>query len=350
MFLLRTRLFTTLICTLLAFSAQASLESEQARLVDLKATLQAAEKTAGSFDADLTKAQAKVSEEQAALQVEQQARDAAQAVLDETKNQYEINPNPDLERKLKDDEYQVMLADRKVASAKKALARAEGKIADIKADEAKLQAKVKTAAAEVSAQEKLLEQMQSVEFKAAQKKAAEEKAKAEAEARKAAEAEAARLAEAAKQDELKEKWGIDENCLALPTEASQPSSLTALDKQVQPFAVGELRRVNRMIEEATADDVEPLAETPVLAGNKLNPCIPEQKQMLEFSYVGNGQYRLETRVLAGEQEFWVEGVVQPIRRIVQPEDNGEMYTFFLDVKYPGRYKLVGYKKALFESP
>jgi len=328
----------------------ASLESEQQRLAELQEALSQAKQAASTYDADLAGLQAKYDEEQVAVKAAEEARDATQATFDEVKAQYDASPNPDLERKLKDAEYQSMLSARKLGSAKRSSDRAERKLNDMKGKKQELVAKANQAAEQVKEQEALIEQMQTQQEQEASNAAAEAKAKAEAEARKAAEAEAARQAKEAEAAELEKQFKIDPNCLALPNQPTNPTNgLTALDAQVQSFAKGELRRVNRLIGEAPANDAAPFAQAPVLEGNKLKPCDPAQKQMLTFSYLGNGQYRLETRVLAGEQEFWVKDIVAPIRRIVQPEDDGEMYTFFLDVKYPGRYKLVGYKKSLFDN-
>jgi hypothetical protein len=251
----------------------------------------------------------------------------------------------DNERALKDAEYEVMIAERKLSSAQKSLERAEKKLSTAKSDKAAYRQQIKDTEKAVADQKALIQKVEAAADKMALKKAAEEKARQEEEPRLAA-----RLAEeAAKKEALKKQLGVDlTGCMPMP-EAPASNGLSASDLQLQPFALGELRRVTRLLDEAVEGEAPPLNPAPVLSGSKLKPCDPNKWAAFKFTYLGNGQYRLETPVMAGEQEFYVKNVVEPIRRVVPDSDNGAVYVFFLDVKYPGRYKLSTFKKALFDQ-
>jgi hypothetical protein len=322
--------------------------------------------------ADLKANQAKVVEAEVAKDAAVKARDALLA-------QQASKPSPDTERKLKDAEYEVMMADRKLSSASKAVERAQKKLdesqGDIKTappvvktekpapipavvsedvvkkaaeEQARKEADAK-AAAQKSADERLRKE---AEAKIAAQKVAEEQARKEAEAKlaaqKASEDAARKAAEAeARKKALAAELGIDKNCIALPVAATNPSA--TLSESEQAYAQGFLKQINQLVSKKPADDVPPISPAPVLEGSKLNPCDPGQKQALKFGYMGNGQYRVETPVLAGEQTFTVKNIVLPLNRIIPESDNGEVYVFFLDGR-EGRTKLSAYKKSLLEQP
>jgi len=337
--------------------------------------------------AELKTNQAKMTEAQAGKDLAVKARDALAA-------QQASKPDPDTERKLKDAETDVMLADSKLNSAKKSVERAQKKLDESSGDtktaapavkvespavvieapakkvadeqlrkeaEAKAAAQKaseersrKEAEAKVAAQKASEEQVRKeAEAKVAAQKASEERSRKEAEAilaaQKASEEAAKKVAEAeaaAKKQALAAELGIDKNCIALPTNPTTPSaSVNATD---QAYAQGFLKQINLLVEKKTADDVPPLALTPVLEGTKLSPCDPNQKLALKFGYMGNGQYRVETPVLAGEQIFSVKNVIQALNRVIPESDNGEVYVFFLDGR-EGRTKLTAYKKSLLEQ-
>src|SRR5690606_3474931 len=216
-------------------------------------------------------------------------------------------PNADTERKLKDAEYELMMAERKLSSAQKALERAEKKVLESAAEQKTLQQQISQTEKSAADQKNLVEKIKAnaaAQATQASQKSAEEAARKEAEARanqlaaqqKAAE-EAARQAAAAeaqaKQQALVKQLGVDlSDCQPLPTNPPG-TELTAIDMQLQAFALGELRRVNRLLEEIPENDSPPLSPAPVLSGSRLKPCDPAQWQALKFSYLGNGQYRLE---------------------------------------------------------
>lgn len=324
--------------------------------------------TAQAEDAAL---KASLDAEQKAVAEAQAAKDVAQKKRDELVALQAKSPSADTERKIKDADYEVMMADRKLSSATKSLERLQKKLDENKpatktatavpaavtegppavpseAEQAKLKAEQE--AAKKAAEEKALAD------KAAAEKAAAEKARKEEEARQAqqkAAAEAAKKAAeadaAAKKQALAAELGIDlNNCTALPTApVNAASGLSDADKTMQAYAMGDLKRINRLVSEKTIDDVPPVSPFPMLDGSKLKPCDPEQKQALKFGYLGNGQYKLETRVLSGQQDFYVKGVIEPVQRTIPDADNGEIYVFFLDLKYQPR--LLAYKKSLFDQ-
>jgi len=358
-----------LACTasLVMSTAWASLESEQAALAQLSQALDEARANLKALEADAVASQTKAAEEQQAVIEATTAKSSSQATLDSLKAQQTAKPNPETERKLKDAEYELMMAERKLSSAQKALERAEKKLLESTGEQKALQQQISQTEKSVADQKALVEKIKAgatTQATQVAQKTAEEAARKEAEARAAtlaaqqkaaADADAARQAATAaaeaqaKQQAIIKQLGVDlTNCQALPTSPAS-SELTAVDMQLQAFALGELRRVNRLLEEKPQGDAPPLSPAPVLSGSKLKPCDPAQWQALKFSYLGNGQYRLETPVLAGEQEFSVKGVIDPIHRTIPESDNGAVYVFFLDVKFEGRFKLSAYKKALFDQ-
>lgn len=364
-----------------------------AALVTLAFSLQApvfADADQDAAVADLKASQVKVAEAQVAKDVAVKTHDALLA-------QQASKPSAETERKLKDSEYEVMMADRKLSSATKAMERAQKKVDDsqggvktatpasvVKTDkpvipvapavvsddtakkaaedlarkegEAKVAAQKtaeeqarKEAEAKVAAQKTADERLRKEsELKAAAQKAAEEQARKEAEAKvaaqKANEEQARKAAEAeAKRKAMAAELGIDKNCIALPAAPTNPSA--TLSESDQAYAQGFLKQINQLVAKKTTDDVPPISPAPVLDGSKLSPCDPEQKLALKFGYMGNGQYRAETPVLAGEQTFMVKNVVLPLNRTIPESDNGEVYVFFLDGR-EGRTKLTAYKKSL----
>jgi len=306
-----------------------------------------------SLAEELKTNQAKVIDAEAAKEVAVKARDALAA-------QQASKPSPDTERKLKDAETDVMLADSKLNSVKKSVERVQKKL-----DEGSGVAKTPAPAVVGEENKKAAEEKvrKEAEAKAAAQKTSEELAKKEAEAklvaqkaseeqvRKEAEAKvAAQKAseEAAKKAVLAAEMGIDKNCIALPSAPTKTSvELSAADMQAQAYAQGFLKQVNQLVSKKTAEDVPPVSPFPTLEGSKLNPCDPNQKQALKFGYMGNGQYRVETPVLSGEQTFSVKNVVQPLNRTIPEADNGEVYVFFLDGR-EGRAQLNAYKKSLLD--
>lgn len=351
------------LASLTASSVWASLESEQAALAQLSQALDEAKASLKALDEDANANQSKAAEEQKSVLEATTAKSAAQATFDALTAQQTAKPNADTERKLKDAEYELMMAERKLSSAQKSLERAEKKILETADDRKGLQQQISQTEKSLADQQALVEKIKAnanTQTAQATQKVAEEVARKEAEARaaqlaaqqKAAEETAKQAAEAeaqAKQQAMIKQLGVDlTDCQALPTSPAS-TELTAVDMQLQAFAMGELRRVNRLLEEKPEGDVPPISPAPVLSGSKLKPCDPEKWQALKFSYLGNGQYRLETPILAGDQEFSVKGVIDPIRRTIPETDNGAVYVFFLDVKFEGRYKLSAYKKALFDQ-
>ena len=287
---------------------------------------------------------------QAELLDAQAAKEAAVKARDALAAQQASKPSPDTERKLKDAETDVMLADSKLNSAKKSVERVQKKL-----DESAGAAKATAQAAAPKANEE--QAKKEAEAKEAAQKASAELAKKEAEAKaaaqKASEEQARKEAEekeaAAKKAALAAEMGIDKNCIALPNAPTRPASeLSAADLQAQAYAQGFLKQINQLVSKKAADDAPPISPFPVLEGSKLNPCDPDQKSALKFGYMGNGQYRAETRVLAGEQTFFVKNVGQPLNRTIPEADNGEIYVFFLDGR-DGRAQLMAYKKSLFEQ-
>jgi hypothetical protein len=366
-----SRALTTLLlacsASLMGSTAWASLESEQAALAQLSQALDEAKASLKALEADASASQSKAAEEQQAVLEATTAKSAAQASFDALTAQQTAKPNAETERKLKDAEYELMMSERKLSSAQKALERAEKKLLESTGEQKALQQQITQTEKSLTDQKALVEKIKanaSSQATQAAQKVTEEAARKEAEARAAqsaaqqkaaTEAEATRQAAAAaaeaqaKQQALVKQLGVDlTNCQALPTSPAS-TELTAVDVQLQAFALGELRRVNRLLEEKPAGDVAPLSPAPVLSGSKLKPCDPAQWQALKFGYLGNGQYRAETPVLAGEQDFSVKGVLDPIRRTIPETDNGAVYVFFLDVKFEGRYKLSAYKKSLFDQ-
>ena len=349
---------------LAALPVQASLESEQAALSQLSQALEDARNNLKALQEEAVTSQAKAEEEQKNVLAATTAKESAQAALDGLTAQQAKKPNADTERKRKDAEVEVMMAERKLSSAQKSLERAQKKLQDSQAEQKTLQQQITQTEKALADQKALVEKIKANSSSQGSQKANEEAARKEAEARAAQQAaqlaaqqkaaeEAARQAaaseEQAKKQALIRQLGFDPaSCIPLPTTPAS-TDLSATDAQLQAFALGELRRVNRLLEEKPDGDTPPLSPAPVLAGNKLKPCELAQLQALTFSYLGNGQYRLETGVLAGEQEFSVKGVIDPITRVIPEGDNGAIYVFFLDVKYPGRYKLSAYKKALFDQ-
>jgi hypothetical protein len=301
-------------------------------------------------DADREAAITELKTNQAKVVEAQTAKDAAVKTRDELAAQQASKPSVDTERKLKDADTEVMLADSKLNSAKKSAERSQKKLDEIQAslkpavnEEAKKAAeeqarKTAEAAAAASAAKKAAEEQahKAAETKAATQKASEEGAKKAAETAEAA----------AKKQALAAELGIDKNCIALPSAPTHPS--TGINEAEQAYAQGFLKQLNQLVAKKTADDVAPINPVPVLEGSKLSPCDPDQKLALKFGYMGNGQYRMETPVLAGEQVFTVKNV-QPLNRTIPESDNGEIYMFFLDGR-EGRTKLTAYKKSLFGQP
>lgn len=365
-----------LVCatSLAASSTWASLESEQATLAQLGQALDEAKASLHAMEEDAKANQTKAEEDQKGVLEATTAKASAQASLDALTAQQNAKPNADTERKRKDAEYEVMMAERKLSSAQKALERAEKKLLEATDEQKGLRQQISQAEKALADQKALVEKIKtnaSAQNAQAAQKATADTARKEAEARtaqlaaqqKAAEAaeEAAKQAAAsaaqakqqadaqAKQQALVKQLGVDlTNCQALPASPAS-SELTAVDVQLQAFALGELRRVNRLLEDKSGGEIAALSPAPVLSGSKLKPCDAAQWQALKFSYLGSGQYRAETPVLAGEQEFSVKGVIDPIRRTIPETDNGAVYVFFLDMKFEGRYKLSAYKKALFDQ-
>jgi len=361
------RIFTALLLTcsasLMASTAWASLESEQGTLAQLNQALNEAKASLKNLEEESSANQVKAAEEQKAVLDATTAKAAALATLDTLKQQQAAKPNADTERKLKDAEYELMMAERKLSSAQKSLERAEKKLLDTSDEQKALQQQISQTEKSVADQKTLVEKIKAnanTQMVQATQKASEDTARKEAGARAAqlaaqqkAMEETARQTSAAeaqaRQQTMIKQLGVDlTNCQALPTSPAS-SELTSVDMQLQAFALGELRRVNRLLEEKPQGDAPPLSPAPVLSGSKLKPCDPAQWQALKFSYLGNGQYRLETPVLAGEQDFSVKGVIDKIHRTIPESDNGAVYVFFLDVKLEGRYKLSAYKKALFDQ-
>ena len=289
-----------------------------------------------AVQAELKSSQDKVMEAQA-------SRDAAIRERDALAAQQASKPNVDTERKLKDADTAVMLAESKLNSAKKSAERSQKKLDELKpvvvddtaakkAAEEQARKAAEANAAALAAKKSADEQAR----KAAEAKLAAQKTSEEA-ARKAAEAEAA-----AKKQAQAAELGIDKNCLALPSAPTRPA--TDVSEAERSYAQGFLKQVNQLVAKKAADDVPPITPMPVLEGTKLSPCEPDQKLALKFGYMGNGQYRVETPVLAGEQVFTVKNV-QPLARVIPEADNGETYIFFLDGR-EGRTKLTAYKKSL----
>lgn len=350
-------LFFMLVTGALSLPAQASLESEQAALAQLTQALEDARGSLKALEEEAASNQKKAEEEQKAVLEATTAKDSAEAALNALKS---AKPGPDTERKIKDAEYEFMMAERKLSSAQKAMERAQKKLLDGVDEQKSLRQQIAQTEKAVADQKGLVEKVKSSASGQASQKAAEEAARKEAEARaaqlaaqqKAAEETARQSAaaeEQAKKQAMMKQLGVDlSNCIPLPASVAS-TEITAVDVQLQAFAQGELRRVNRLVSEKADNDTPPLSPTPVLGGNKLKPCEVEQWQALKFAYLGNGQYRLETPVVAGEQEFSVKGVIDPIHRTIPDSDNGAVYVFFLDVKFEGRYKLSAYKKSLFDQ-
>ena len=338
-------------CLLLAPVVWAASDAE---LTQLNQALADAKGQLASLQAEIKANKDKVAEAQKEADDAKAAKDAAQKNRDTVAAQ----KGPDAERKLKDIDYEIMMADQKLASATKTLERVQKKLDGSLADEKSLQAQIAKTEKSVTDMKSAAEAKPKAEAPKpdlSAQKAAEEKARKEAAAKLAAEQAAAEAAKraadaeaAAKEEAQKKELGIDGSCIALPSAPTAPSAeLSATDRQLQPFAQGELRRVNRLLEEKVEDD-KPLSPAPVLVGNKLKPCTVAQKQALNFSYLGNGQYRLETPMLAGEQQFEVANIAT-LQRTIPDSDNGATYVFFLDVKFEGRYKLSCYKKTLFDQ-
>lgn len=313
----------------------------------LALTLVFAVPLSASASTELEAVQAELKSNQDKVVEAQATKDAAVRERDALAAQQASKPNVDTERKLKDADTEVMLAESKLNSAKKSVERSQKKL-----DE--MQGSLKPAVADDSATKKAAEEQarKAAEANAAAlaaKKSADEQARKAAEAklaaqktsddaaRKAAEAEAA-----AKKQAQAAELGIDKNCLALPSAPTNPAA--SINEAERAYAQGFLKQVNQLVAKKAADDVPPITPMPVLEGTKLSPCEPEQKLALKFAYMGNGQYRVETPVLAGEQVFTVKNV-QALSRVIPESDNGETYIFFLDGR-EGRTKLTAYKKSL----
>jgi hypothetical protein len=279
---------------------------------------------------------AKLADEEKAAADAKAGKEAAQKAYDAAAAALAANPNNDAQRKLDDAEYALKMADYKLGSSTKAVERAQKKLDESLASAPK--PAIEKPAVDIAAQK-------AAEAKAAEAKAAEAKAaEAKAAEAKAAEAKAAE----AKAAEARRKMmaAAEPGCLALPAAPTKPSS--EVNATEQSYAQGFLKQVNLLVAKKAADDVPPISPFPVLEGTKLNPCEVGQREALHFAYLGNGQYRLETPVLAGEQTFSVPNITT-LERNIPDTDNGETYVFFLDGR-DGRTKLSAYKKSLIDTP
>jgi hypothetical protein len=393
-----SRILLLLLTMLLPIWVQAGLAEEEALLQQLQQAASDAKSSLQELEGDLTYFTNKANSKQAAWEKAQAAADKAQADLDaaqasgdlaavqDAKYQFTLKQSKQetekkgfdrAQRKQQEVQAEINNLKQQLSTTDASIAEQQAKVDALKGDseptpsataeadsdqeqqaaakaEADKAAEETKAAAEAAAKaeaDAAAEQQAAAEAKAAKEKAAAEKAAAEVRAAEEAKAAATRAAAEKQKQQQTATVKTDPNCIALPSEPTNPSTeLSPLDMQLKAYAQGEQKRVARMVEEAAGDDTPPLSDPPALMGSMLKPCQPAQVAALNFNYLGNGQYQLETPLLAGEQTFWIDGVVDPIRRIIPDTDNGVTFTFFLDARNPGRYKLVNYKSSLLQAP
>jgi len=251
----------------------------------------------------------------------------------------------DNERALKLANHALKMAERGVRTRTKRDERAQTNLAALLEEKTRLASQISADEARIAEQEKTLAAVKLRNARQAkQQLVAAERAKRQATVRIEAEklqadAVAERLAaiEAEKKAQTAEKLVIEHQ--ALEHSQSQPKEveLSDLDREALAYAQKEVARLESLLDGGNPG--RPTFKRLTLGGNKIDAK--------PFEFLGQNQYRVETKVANGRQIFQIGK--HKFRRTIPVADDGQDYVFIFDAKRPSRPRLVMYKKALIES-
>ncbi len=288
--------------------------------------------------------QNKLQDAQADLEVAQKDLAEAQQVQAAAKIQLIGEASQDNERAVKLADHALKMAERGVRTRTKREERAQAKLAELMEEKTRLSSQLAADEARIDRQQqKLASAKRDADAKAANLLAAAEKAKSEAQARMQADklqadAVAERLAAIDAEREAQQQAA---KAVKLEQQAVEPAvqkaELSELDKEALAYAQKEVARLENLL--ADGNMGRPTFKRLTLGGNKIDSQA--------FAFLGQNQYRVETKVTNGRQIFQIGK--HKFRRTIPTADNGEEYVFIFDAKRPSRPRLVMYKKALLES-
>jgi len=122
---------------------------------------------------------------------------------------------------------------------------------------------------------------------------------------------------------------------AVAQQRANDLGLSEADAFALEVAREEMARIEKRLAEAPAQD------EPFFSRLTLNS---RATSVVEFEYIGNDQYRLETKVPAGNHRLRVNR--QRFRLEVPEADDGETYVFLVDATRPSRLQMMAFKKSL----
>jgi len=223
--------------------------------------------------------------------------------------------------------------------------RAQTNLAALLEEKTRLASQISADEARIAEQEKTLAAVKLRNARQAkQQLVAAERAKRQATVRIEAEklqanAVAERLAaiEAEKKAQTAEKLVIEQQALEHSQSQQKEVELSDLDREALAYAQKEVARLESLLDGGNPG--RPTFKRLTLGGNKIDAK--------PFEFLGQNQYRVETKVANGRQIFQIGK--HKFRRTIPVADDGQDYVFIFDAKRPSRPRLVMYKKALIES-
>ncbi|MGH1374524.1 MAG: hypothetical protein ACRBBW_20980 [Cellvibrionaceae bacterium] len=248
----------------------------------------------------------------------------------------------DNERALKLADHALKMAERGVRTRTKREERTQTKLAELMEEKTRISSQLAADETRIAQQEEQLSKAKrQADAKAADLLAAAERAKRDAQARMEAQklqadAVAERLAaiDAEREAQAAQAAKIEAE---KPAPVAEKKELSELDKEALAYAQKEVARLENLL--ADGNPGRPTFKRLALGGNKIDSQ--------PFSFLGQNQYRVETKVTNGRQIFQIGK--HKFRRTIPAADDGEEYVFIFDAKRPSRPRLVMYKKALLEN-
>ncbi len=244
----------------------------------------------------------------------------------------------DNERALKLANHALKMAERGVRTRTKRDERAQTNLAALLEEKTRLASQISADEARIAEQEKTLAAVKLRNARQAkQQLVAAERAKRQATVRIEAEKlQANAVAERLAAIEA-EKLVIEQQALEHSQSQQKEVELSDLDREALVYAQKEVARLESLLDGGNPG--RPTFKRLTLGGNKIDAK--------PFEFLGQNQYRVETKVANGRQIFQIGK--HKFRRTIPVADDGQDYVFIFDAKRPSRPRLVMYKKALIES-
>ncbi len=287
--------------------------------------------------------QNKLQEAQADLETAQKDLAQAQQAQANAKIKLIGEASQDNERALKLADHALKMAERGVRTRTKREERSQSKLAELMEEKTRISSQLAADETRIARQQKQVDNAKrNADTKAADLLAAAEQAKLDAQARMQADklqadAVAERLAAIDAEREAQKAEALKAQAAVKTEPAAEATELSELDKEALAYAQKEVARLEGLL--ADGNPGRPTFKRLALGGNKIDTQ--------PFSFLGQNQYRVETKVTNGRQIFQIGK--HKFRRTIPAADNGEEYVFIFDAKRPSRPRLVMYKKALLEE-